>query len=224
MTARRPRQLNPRKIPRQARSEATVRAIFEATIQVLLQLGFARLTTTRVAERAGVSVGTMYQYFPNKEALLHAVVSHYLDRVAAAVEESCARTMGKPLGTASDALVSAYVMAKCGDIAASQALYRASSELEVSEPVTAAFGRLNRAAARLLGSAPDAAFEDIEDVAFSLVAALTGATRVAIENNADRRGLDAFHRKMLEMSRAFLHSASMARSRQSAVRDERPVP
>ena len=72
-----PEALKPRKTPTQARSAATVDAIFEATIQVLLAAGGQRLTTTRVAERAGVSVGTMYQYFPNKQALLYAVVHQH---------------------------------------------------------------------------------------------------------------------------------------------------
>ena len=57
----------PRKTPIQARSTVTVEAISEATIQVLLTHGADRLTTTRVAERAGVSVGTLYQYYPNKQ-------------------------------------------------------------------------------------------------------------------------------------------------------------
>lgn len=59
-----PAHLNPRKRPRQARATATLDAIFEATIQLLVADGPQRLTTTRVAARAGVSVGTMYQYFP----------------------------------------------------------------------------------------------------------------------------------------------------------------
>lgn len=51
----------------------TLDAIFEATIQFLVADGVHRLTTTRVAERAGVSVGTMYQYFPHKESLVYAL-------------------------------------------------------------------------------------------------------------------------------------------------------
>lgn len=62
--------LAPRKSPVQARSTTSVNAILEATVQVLLEVGKERLTTTRVAHRAGVSVGTLYQYFPNKSALL----------------------------------------------------------------------------------------------------------------------------------------------------------
>ncbi len=58
----------PRERPIQARSTVTVEAISEATIQVLLRHGAERLTTTWVAERAGVSVGTLYRYDPNKQS------------------------------------------------------------------------------------------------------------------------------------------------------------
>src|SRR6218665_150213 len=89
--------LNPRKMPRQARSAATVDAIHEATIQVLLTGGLSRLTTTRVAERAGVSVGTMYQYFPQKQALIYAVVQQHLGLIAEAVEDACGRLQGQTI-------------------------------------------------------------------------------------------------------------------------------
>ena len=78
--------LEPRKSPVQARSAASVEAILEATIQVLLHVGKERLTTTRVALRAGVSVGTLYQYFPNKSALLRAILKRHLGTVAEVVE------------------------------------------------------------------------------------------------------------------------------------------
>src|SRR5450432_105209 len=81
--------LEPRKSPVQARSTASVDAILEATVQVLLQVGKERLTTTRLALRAGVSVGTLYQYFPNKSALLQAVLKRHLSRVNEAVEAVC---------------------------------------------------------------------------------------------------------------------------------------
>jgi len=77
--------LEPRKSPVQARSAASVDAILAATIQVLLQVGKERLTTTKVARRAGVSVGTLYQYFPNKSALLKAALKRHLDEVTEAI-------------------------------------------------------------------------------------------------------------------------------------------
>ncbi|MGA8619494.1 MAG: TetR/AcrR family transcriptional regulator [Candidatus Sulfotelmatobacter sp.] len=66
--------IEPKKTPVQRRSTVTVEAISEATIQVLLAVGLDRLTTTRVAERTGVSVGTLYQDYPNKQSLLYAVL------------------------------------------------------------------------------------------------------------------------------------------------------
>src|SRR6202044_2325246 len=86
--------LEPRKSPVQARSTASVDAILEATIQVLLKVGKERLTTTRVASRAGVSVGTLYQYFPNKSALLRAVLRRNFDQVLEAVERACREQHG----------------------------------------------------------------------------------------------------------------------------------
>jgi len=74
MSATRKLPLEPRKQPRQARAVATLSAVLEGAAQVLEADGFEKMTTTRVAERAGTSVGTLYQYFPSKEALLVAVV------------------------------------------------------------------------------------------------------------------------------------------------------
>ncbi|MFX5533565.1 TetR/AcrR family transcriptional regulator [Acinetobacter baumannii] len=62
--------LDPRKRPRQARSVATFEAILEAVARILESLGFARFNTNAVAELAGVSIGSLYQYFPSKDALI----------------------------------------------------------------------------------------------------------------------------------------------------------
>ncbi|MFK4073725.1 TetR family transcriptional regulator [Ectopseudomonas khazarica] len=70
MTTRRRQQITSRKQPQQARSTELVAAILQAAIQVLAQEGATRFTTARVAEKAGVSVGSIYQYFPNKASIL----------------------------------------------------------------------------------------------------------------------------------------------------------
>jgi AcrR family transcriptional regulator len=72
-----------RKIPRQARARQTIATIFEATAQLLRQAGEAGLTTNRVAERAGVSIGTLYQYFPSMDAVLLAMITAERERVIA---------------------------------------------------------------------------------------------------------------------------------------------
>jgi AcrR family transcriptional regulator len=72
------RRLEPRKLPKQSRSEATVRAILEAAAQVFERHGYAAATTNRIAKRAGVSIGSLYQYFPNKDAVLVALVHQHI--------------------------------------------------------------------------------------------------------------------------------------------------
>lgn len=79
-------RLTPRKKPRQRRARLTVDAILEATARVLVARGWAGTTTNHVAERAGVSVGTLYEYFPGKEALLAALVGRHLDEAEARLD------------------------------------------------------------------------------------------------------------------------------------------
>jgi len=76
----------PRKLPKQARSEATVEAILEAAAQIFERYGYAAGTTNRIAERAGVSIGSLYQYFPNKDTILIALVRRHLVEGTAALQ------------------------------------------------------------------------------------------------------------------------------------------
>ncbi len=105
------RTLEPTLLPRrtsiQARSAASVDAILQATIQVLLAGGKVRLTTTRVAQRAGVSVGTLYQYFPNKSALLQACLKRHMQDVSQSIIQACKLHESKSLLDMADALIAA---------------------------------------------------------------------------------------------------------------------
>ncbi|MGH0035402.1 MAG: TetR/AcrR family transcriptional regulator [Myxococcota bacterium] len=89
--------LRPRKRPRQARSRATVEAILEAAARIFRQHGYAAGTTDRIAEKAGVSIGTLYQYFPNKDALLVALAERHIDAGFARVRELLDRSAAAEL-------------------------------------------------------------------------------------------------------------------------------
>jgi len=76
------RKLKPRKSPRQRRSAETVEAILAAAAQVFARRGYAGGTTNHIARRAGVSIGSLYQYFPNKDAILVALVERHVQQTA----------------------------------------------------------------------------------------------------------------------------------------------
>ncbi|WP_114240354.1 TetR family transcriptional regulator [Dyella sp. C9] len=121
MTARKTAQISSRKQPKQARSNELVAAILEAAVQVLAKEGATRFTTARVAERAGVSVGSVYQYFPNKAAILFRLQSdewrQTTDLLRTILEET-----GTPPLERLRRLVHAFIRSECEEAAMRVAL------------------------------------------------------------------------------------------------------
>ena len=101
----------PRRVPRQARSRALVEAILEATARVLAERGYAGTNTNLVAERAGVSVGSVYQYFPNKDSLITALHERHATEMQAAMETVLATAHPRGLRGQLAALVHAWLAA-----------------------------------------------------------------------------------------------------------------
>lgn len=87
----------PRKSPSQDRSRATVDTIVDAAARILVKDGYNAFTTNRVAEKAGVSIGSLYQYFPNKEALLSELMRRHTEELEKGVEEMVERAKSAPL-------------------------------------------------------------------------------------------------------------------------------
>lgn len=178
-----PDHLSPRKKPRQARSAVTVDAIFEATIQVLLAEGVYRLTTTRVAQRAGVSVGTMYQYFPHKQALLYALNERYLDRLADRVEETCSNLHGKSTADMVEAVVTVYWQAKTERSDITRVLYSSAVELDNEALIQAFALRMERATSAMLVTAPAADYPNLDLVNNTLLSVIFGTVRNVFERS-----------------------------------------
>ncbi len=103
--------LRPRKRPRQERARATVGFLLDAAAHVFGELGYARATTNRIAERAGVSIGSLYQYFPGKDALLVALAERHLEEALAGARREAARLrdLDVDADTLVEVLVAAYV-------------------------------------------------------------------------------------------------------------------
>ncbi|MEO8491422.1 TetR/AcrR family transcriptional regulator [Pseudomonas sp.] len=175
--------LKPRKSAVQARSTATVEALHTATLQVLTQQGLLRCTTTRVAERAGMSVGSLYQYYPNRDALLAAILEKRLTTVTETVEQACLRQHGRPVADMASGLVSALLTIKLQDPPASKALYAIAAERGGAELVARNNRRMVDAIAQMLASATDAQFEDPSLTAAIALSAIVGPVRTLLEGN-----------------------------------------
>lgn len=177
--------LEPRKTPVQARSTVTVQAISEATIQVLLNQGVERLTTTRVAERAGVSVGTLYQYYPNKRSLLSAVLENHLNKVAAGVELACESARNNPLAEMIKEMVETFVDAKLQRADISVALYRISTEVGGPALAKRIGQRLRKAVEAMLETATDIKSPPDKFAVEIMLSAMAGAMRSLLEAGSD---------------------------------------
>jgi len=138
MPARRRAQLTTRKQPQQARSTELVSAILEAAVRVLETEGAQRFTTARVAEKAGVSVGSVYQYFPNKASILFRLQSDEWRQTTAMMRAILDDKATPPLDRLRR-LVRAFVQSECDEAAIRGALndaaplYRDAPEAEAAK-------------------------------------------------------------------------------------------
>jgi AcrR family transcriptional regulator len=171
-----------------------VEAISEATIQVLLTQGAERLTTTRVADRAGVSVGTLYQYFPNKRSLLFAVLEDHLEKVTGELEDACEHARRKPVAEMIQEMVEAFVDAKIARADISVALYKIAPDVGGMALVQRVTQRMRKAIVRMLEPAPDTKTSPDEFSVQMMLAAMSGAMRSVLETG----GSPAMMRKLRE--------------------------
>jgi AcrR family transcriptional regulator len=102
-------QTNPRKSASQERSRLTVDALLEATARVLVREGYDRASTNRIAEVAGVSIGSLYQYFPSKEALVAAVIDRHTQEVSQVTRNALFKVAARPIEVAAREFVSVAI-------------------------------------------------------------------------------------------------------------------
>lgn len=162
MTHRRNPRISVRKQPGQARSAALVATILEAAVRVLAEEGAARFTTARVAEKAGVSIGSLYQYFPNKAAILFRLQTDEWRETTAMLRDTLEDAAKPPLARLRT-LVHAFIRSECAEASVRVALndaaplYRDAPEaVEVRQAASVIIQRFMR---EVLPDTPDAARE-----------------------------------------------------------------
>ena len=116
-----------RKKPIQSRSKVTVDTLLEATTHILLKEGVEALTTNHVAERAGVSIGSLYQYFPNKASLIAALIEQHVDHEVSTLKEVFMHWKGEPLYRS---VINEFIQIHLNDIELTKLLHQQVSYLE----------------------------------------------------------------------------------------------
>lgn len=161
-------QISSRKQPQQARSAELVAAILDAAVQVLAQEGAQRFTTARVAEKAGVSVGSLYQYFPNKAAILFRLQSdewrQTTDLMRVILED-----VQKPPLERLRALVHAFLRSECDEAAMRVALNDAAPLYREAPEAQAARAAGQRTVQVFMREALPKATEAVRELAGALI-------------------------------------------------------
>ncbi|WP_295987869.1 TetR family transcriptional regulator [uncultured Variovorax sp.] len=206
MADRRSSPISSRRKPKQARSNDLVAAILEAALQVLEKEGAQRFTTTRVAERAGVSVGSVYQYFPNKASILFRLQSDEWKQTSEMLCGILEDTQRPPLERLRS-LVHAFVRSECEEagmrVALNDAapLYRDAPE---AQEARAAGDRIMNAFMR--EALPDAA-EATRALAADLITTTFGAVgKQFSETPRTHAEIAAYSDAMADMFCAYLRS------------------
>lgn len=172
---------NPRKQARQSRSRATVDALIEATARILVREGFDQASTNRIAEQAGVSIGSLYQYFPGKDALVAAVIDRHREQLGKVVRTALAKATGQPLEQAVRTLIVAAIDAHAIDPKLHRVLAEQIPRTGRLEQVET-FSRENYAlfAAFLQQHSDELRIDDLELASFMFVTTVEALTHSAV--------------------------------------------
>jgi AcrR family transcriptional regulator len=167
-------QVLPRKRPTQRRATVTTDAILIAVEQVLERDGLDGLTTNRVAAVAGVSIGSLYQYFPNKQALVRELHERYLAQTLDGCRALLAACDGVPLGLVCQRTAAVLVAMRERQRPIHRWLIELRSEVGFQERYRELLDGFAYEVARFLARRPDVRFEDPRAAAWVIVHALEG--------------------------------------------------
>ena len=198
--------LAPRKSPRQSRSQATVDAILDATARVLVERGHAATNTNLVAERAGVSVGSLYQYFPNKLALINALRARHSRDMKASMQREFQRRDGESFRATLTRVIQASVLAHQVDADLHRALQQCEElGLPDDEGHDEAHEKIQQLLRDMLVAHRDElAIKNPELAAFMLMHALHGLIHAVVLDRPGSVSVKAATREMIRLAHAYL--------------------
>ena len=195
----------PRRLPRQVRSRITVDAILEATAQLLVARGYEEMTVVGVADRAGVSVGSLYQYFPDKAALVGGVMEAHLAREAEAIAAAFGHAAALPFGDAVEALVRAYVGVNAEDPGRAAALVAAAPEIAWSGGIEDLAHQSARSVhALLVERAGETRVDDLEAAAYVIATAVYSVVHLGVSQQPALLASGRLADEVVDLARRYL--------------------
>ncbi|WP_035261092.1 TetR/AcrR family transcriptional regulator [Actibacterium mucosum] len=189
----------PRKQPRQGRSAATYEAILEAAARILEREGPEGLTTNLAAELAGVSVGSLYQYFPSKEAIIAELIRAMRDQMLADLTDAAASLQDAPINVAVERLVAASIRHHADRPALARVLEAAQPMLPLHAETAAREAEIQALIMRTLKGYGVA---DPDQVAFDLIALTKGMVDAAAQAGA--QDFAAVQARVVRAARGYL--------------------
>ncbi len=196
-------QLTPRKQPRQRRSQATVELILRAGASVLAGEGYAGATTNRIAEVAGVSVGSLYQYFPNKDALVLALADAHVAEMRALLAATAAAADG-PVEEVVRTFVRAMIAAHVHEPALHRALVQQTLQLGFERFAADQVQIRAVVEAWIQSRQPTLGVADPKMAAFLLVATVEGTIHTAVFEDPSLLSDPAFEAELVRMVARYL--------------------
>lgn len=194
-----------RKRPLQERSRATVAAILDGTARVLVRRGYAGTNTNLVAEAAGVSVGSLYQYFPGKEALVAALHERHARELLAVMDASVAEAPRRSLEATVRALVHAVIDAHLFDPALHRVLEREVPDLDRADDLDTVI--LERVRALLHAHRTQIAPRDVELAAHVVMRMVDALVHAAVVDRRVERPVPALEREIARAVLGYLEHA-----------------
>lgn len=203
----RDQRLRPRKVPRQRRAEETRERILDAAARVFAERGYAHGTTNRIALEAGLSVGSLYQYYPGKDAILVELMDAHIDRGVEVIARHLADPGGLPDGL--DGRLRLFVRAAVDNHVDNPRLHRVLFEEAPRPPdlldrLRALEGTLVAAVADLLHDDPEVEVDDPRLAARMVVGTIESLTHRFIATDGDRLDADAFVEEVVAMLAGYL--------------------
>jgi AcrR family transcriptional regulator len=188
-----------RKEPRQARARETVEAILTAAARILTSEGFEALTTNRVAAVAGVSVGSLYQYFPNKEALVRALCERHTQGVRDRIRARFAEAWDAPVEAVARAVIQGMVEIRRHEPKLHQELLRLAPSVDGLKELHAAEHEAEALLTRFIVSRPELQAPDAAMAAFIICHAVQAVVHGAVLEKPQWLNQDQFVEELVAM-------------------------